>query len=305
MQIRLCYTANTFVNVGQYKGKLQEVTQVGAELMNDDSSDADAEMVAITVESLLKSGLKEFQLEVGHADFFRGLVEEAGFSDCDVAKLQKLIEIKNFFAVEDMLDQLTVSKELKEIFLKMPEMLNNLAETVKFVEARSKSERVHKALDRLVKLEKILQTYGYSDYITIDLSMISTYSYYTGVIFRAYTYGNGEAVATGGRYDGLVSQFGKNAPAIGLAIVIDQLMIALSRQKLVDDSVLSGTLLLYTPGCIEKAVEKAAELRKAGEKVQLMRKSSRRDIEDYKNYIQRAKLDKIVFISENGVEEYK
>ena len=82
-------------------------------------------------------------------------------------------------------------------------------------------------------------------------------------------------------------------------------MIALSRQKLVDDSVLSGTLLLYTPGCIEKAVEKAAELRKAGEKVQLMRKSSRRDIEDYKNYIQRAKLDKIVFISENGVEEYK
>ena len=305
MQIRLCYTANTFVNVGQYKGKLQEVTQVGAELMNDDSSDADAEMVAITVESLLKSGLKEFQLEVGHADFFRGLVEEAGFSDSDVAKLQKLIEIKNFFAVEDMLDQLTVSKELKEIFLKMPEMLNNLAETVKFVEARSKSERVHKALDRLVKLEKILQTYGYSDYITIDLSMISTYSYYTGVIFRAYTYGNGEAVATGGRYDGLVSQFGKNAPAIGLAIVIDQLMIALSRQKLVDDSVLSGTLLLYTPGCIEKAVEKAAELRKAGEKVQLMRKSSRRDIEDYKNYIQRAKLDKIVFISENGVEEYK
>ena len=305
MQIRLCYTANTFVNVGQYKGKLQEVTQVGAELMNDDSSDADAEMVAITVESLLKSGLKEFQLEVGHADFFRGLVEEANFSDSDIAKLQKLIEIKNFFAVEDMLDQLTVSKELKEIFLKMPEMLNNLAETVKFVEARSKSERVHKALDRLVKLEKILQTYGYSDYITIDLSMISTYSYYTGVIFRAYTYGNGEAVATGGRYDGLVSQFGKNAPAIGLAIVIDQLMIALSRQKLVDDSVLSGTLLLYTPGCIEKAIEKAAELRKAGEKVQLMRKSSRRDIEDYKNYIQRAKLDKIVFISENGVEEYK
>jgi ATP phosphoribosyltransferase regulatory subunit len=61
--------------------------------------------------------------------------------------------------------------------------------------------------------------------------MLSKYNYYTGIIFRAYTYGTGDTIANGGRYDNLVGQFGKNAPAIGLAIMVDQLLLALSRQK--------------------------------------------------------------------------
>ena len=274
MQIRLSYIGNTFVNTGKYKGKLQEVTQAGAELFNDGSSDADAEMVALTIECLLKSGLKEFQLEIGHAGFFNGLVKEAGFSERETAKLRSLIESKNFFGVEDLLDSLTVSNELKEIFLKMPEMLNNLDEAIEFVKARSKSEDVYKAVERLKKLENIVGSYGFGNYITIDLSMLSNYSYYTGVIFRAYTYGNGEAVATGGRYDSLVSQFGKDAPAIGLAIVIDQLIIALSRQKLLDTGITQGTILLYPQSLRDMAVKEAERMRRQGSIIQLVRKSS-------------------------------
>lgn len=93
-QMRFCYTAQTFVSTGQYKGKLQEVTQVGAELFMDDSSDADAEMLALTIECLLESGLKEFQIEVGHADLFRALVEEAGFEEETIETLRDLIEMQ-------------------------------------------------------------------------------------------------------------------------------------------------------------------------------------------------------------------
>ena len=99
------------------------------------------------------------------------------------------MKARTFFGVEDLLDSLTVSNELKEIFLKMPEMLNNLDEAIEFVKARSKSEDVYKAVERLKKLENIVGSYGFGNYITIDLSMLSNYSYYTGVIFRAYTYG--------------------------------------------------------------------------------------------------------------------
>lgn len=297
MQIRLCYVADTFVNTGKYKGKLQQVTQAGAELFNDGSSDTDAEMVALTVKCLLKSGLKEFQIEAGHAGFFNGLVKEAGFSESDTAKLRSLIESKNFFGVEDLLDNLTVSKELKEIFLKMPEMFNNLDEAAEFVKARSKSEEVYKAIERLKKLETILKSYGFENYITVDLSMLSNYSYYTGIIFRAYTYGNGEAVATGGRYDGLLSQFGKDAPAIGLAIVIDQLMLALSRQKLLDEELLQGTLLLYPQSLRDKAVRKAEELRSKGEHIQLVRKSSVKPVEEYKEYAKRMRIKKMLFLN--------
>lgn len=178
----------------------------------------------------------------------------------------------------------------------MPEMFNNLDEAAEFVKARSKSEEVYKAIERLKKLENILKSYGFENYITVDLSMLSNYSYYTGVIFRAYTYGNGEAVATGGRYDGLVSQFGKDAPAIGLAIVIDQLMIALSRQKLLDEELLQGTLLLYPQSLKDMAIKKAETLRSHGENIQLMRKSSAKSIEEYKTYAKRMRIKKMLFL---------
>ena len=305
MQLRLCYIGNTFVNTDKYKGRLQEVTQAGAELFNDGSSDADAEMVAITAECLLKSGLKEFQIEAGHAGFFNGLAEEAGFSEKDTAKLRSLIESKNFFGVEDLLDNLTVSKELKEIFLKLPDMLNNLDEAIDFVKARSKSETVYKAMERLKKLESIIQSYGFGDYVTIDLSMLSNYNYYTGVIFRAYTYGNGEAVATGGPYDGLVSQFGKEAPAIGLAIVIDQLMTALSRQKLLETDIVQGIIILYPQSLRDVALKNAEEMRGKGKIVQLVRKSSAVPLEEYKEYAKRMGIERILYLKpEGGTEDW-
>ncbi len=315
MQIRLCYTGNTFVNTGKYKGKLQEVTQVGAELFNDGTSDADAEMIAMVVECLLKSGLKEFQLEVGHADIFRGLVEEAGFNAYETEELRRLIVSKNFFGVEDLLDKMTVSDSLKEIFIKLPELLDNLGACAEFVRVRTKSERVLCALDRLVKVDEILEIYGFSAYITIDLSMLSQYSYYTGIIFRAYTYGSGEALATGGRYDGLVGQFGKDAEAIGLAIVVDQLMLALTRQNLFEEYTLGGTILLYPQNLRQKAVQLAEEYRRQGQSVQMLRKSSRKPYEQYKEYAKRMQADTILYLEKeeellvfdtaSGKEEHK
>ena len=301
MQIRFCYTAQTFVNTKQYKGKLQEVTQIGAELFHDDSSDADAEMVALTIECLLKSGLQEFQLEVGHADLFRGLVEEAGFNQEETEKLRDLIETKNFFGVEDLLDQLTVSQGLREIFLKLPDIQGELSTCVEYIKERTKSSRVMQALERLQKLEAILHLYGFMDYVTIDMSMLSHYSYYTGVIFRAYTYGNGEAIATGGRYDSLVGQFGMDVPAIGLAIVLDQLMIALERQKRLQDAPSAGVLLLYPKEARDQALKQAAELRAAGEVVQMLRKSSKVPLEEYEEYAKRNGNERVLYITEKSV----
>lgn len=77
MPVRFCYIGDTFVNNTSYQGKLKQVTQLGAELLNDSTVEADAEMVAMTVDCLLASGLKRFQVEIGQADFFRGLMEEA------------------------------------------------------------------------------------------------------------------------------------------------------------------------------------------------------------------------------------
>ena len=74
--IRLCYEGNTFLNQGNYQGKLREVTQAGAELIQEDSDYGDAEVIAMTIDACLAAGLLEFQVEIGHVDFFKGLMEQ-------------------------------------------------------------------------------------------------------------------------------------------------------------------------------------------------------------------------------------
>lgn len=294
MPIRLCYMGNTFINNSSYQGKLKEATQLGAELINDDTSDADAEMIALTIECLLQSGLKEFQVEVGHADFFMGLVEEAKFGEEEITELKSLMLSKNLFGVETLIFEKEMSEDLKELFMKLPALFGTV-ENLEYAKSKTKNEKALHAIERLEKLYAILETYGLSDYVTFDLGMLSKYNYYTGIIFRAFTYGNGEPIVNGGRYGNLVEQFGKKAPAIGVAIEVDQLMAALSRQK-IEETEEKDVLVLYPSDERKSAILFANKLREEGKNVALIRKSSRRDLEEYKAYGERSGFGAIYFV---------
>ncbi len=296
LPVRLCYIGNTFINNSSYQGKLKEATQLGAELMNDDSVEADAELLAITVECLLQSGLKEFQVEIGYADFFRALIEEAGFTEEEeITNLRILISNKNMFGVEEIIMTKDMSKELKGIFLKLPELFGSL-DILSFANEQTKNSRAIKAIERLEKLYVIMSEYGYDKYISFDLGMLSQYNYYTGIIFKAYTYGTGDAVVTGGRYDNLVVQFGKEAPAIGLAIVIDQLMLALSRQKLLTEPEAQDTLILYEDNYRKQAIALANHFRKDGINTILQKSNIGYKPEDYTDYAKRMNVGGILYL---------
>ncbi|BCN30549.1 ATP phosphoribosyltransferase regulatory subunit [Anaeromicropila herbilytica] len=302
LPIRLCYVGNTFVNGNSYQGKLKESTQLGAELILDDTVDADAEMIALTIDCLLKSGLKEFQVEIGQADFFKGLVEEANFNEEEAEQIRVLIESKNLFGVEEIVSSKEIDKNLKDILLKLPELFGSLDKLV-YVKNMTKSERARKAIERLEKLYEILTEYGFEKYITFDLGMLSKYNYYTGIIFRAYTYGTGEAIVNGGRYDNLLKQFGKDAPAIGLAIVIDQLMIALSRQKINIIIEEQNTLILYDSTANSTAIRNNAillvnSLRSKGANTELLRKTGNKNLQDYEAYAKQNHICSIYYLEE-------
>jgi ATP phosphoribosyltransferase regulatory subunit len=298
LPIRLCYIGNTFINNTSYQGKLKEVTQLGAELMNDGSIEADAEMLALTIECLMQSGLKEFQLEIGDADFFRALIEEAGFQDEEeITNLRVLIENKNRFGVEEIVTGKEMGKELREIFLKLPELFGSV-EILAHAKELTSNIRAGKALERLEHLYHILTDYGYEKYISFDLGMLSKYNYYTGIIFKAYTFGTGDAVATGGRYDNLVGQFGKEAPAIGLAIVIDQLMLALMRQKMLQEPESQDTLILYHQNFRKQAVALAGHFRKVGMNAILQKSNDAMEIEQYISYAKRMNIGGILYLND-------
>ena len=93
--LRLCYLGPTFINGTSYQGRLKESTQTGAELIGDDTADADAEMIAMVIDALKETGLKEFQVELGQVEFYRGLVEESGMNEETQEQLRILIENKN------------------------------------------------------------------------------------------------------------------------------------------------------------------------------------------------------------------
>lgn len=299
MQIRLCYTGNTFIHRSGYQGKMSEICQVGAEMMNDDSSDADGEMIAMTIECLMKTGLKEFKVDIGHAGLFRGLVKEAELEEEEIEQLKIYLTNKNMFAVEDMLEKKAIDKGCKELLIQMPDLFGGL-DTILLAKEKTSNHEALEALDRLEKLYHILEGYGMEDYVTFDLGMLSHYEYYTGVIFKAYTYGTGAAIATGGRYDNLVEQFGKKTPAIGLAFVLDELMNALESQQVDIRAREEDILILYRSANRKKAIELGNQLRTEGKSVRLMRKNAETSLEDYKGYGKRNEVASILYIDDTG-----
>ncbi len=297
LPVRLCYAGNTYINNYSHQGKFKEVTQVGAELINDDTSDADAEMIAMTIECLIKTGLKEFQVDIGHAGLFNGLAESTNLTPIQIKELKELLINKNVFAAEQYLSDKDVPSDIKELLIRLPEMFGS-TDYISYAKEKCSSEEFLKAIERLKKIYKIIESYGLSQYVNCDLGMISGYDYYTGIIFRAYTYGTGEPVATGGRYDRLLSQFGHDGAAVGVAICIDQLMIAMQRQKIDVAVCEAGNMILYVPDERMSAISTASRLRSLGNRISMIRKSSKKTLDDYIGYALRNGFEKIIFIED-------
>lgn len=267
--LRFCYLGNNFINTSNLQGKLKETTQMGAELLGDASPEADAEMIAMLVEALLNSGLKEFQVSVGQIDYFKGLCAHAQLDEETEFALREFISNRNEFGAQELL----LGKKIPESSIQALLGVNNLFGSYeildKALEAADNS-RSRKAIERLKQVYELLKVYDVDQYISFDLAMVSKYNYYTGVIFNAYTYQAGSAIAKGGRYDNLLEKFGKPSPATGFVVLIDDLMTALTRQKICPESENKNILLLYTEN-FSDALAKTREYRDQGYSTALMK----------------------------------
>lgn len=299
LPIRLCYTGSTFVNHSSYQGRLRETTQMGAELLGDDSVEADAEMLALVIESMLTIGLKEFQLTVSNVDFLQSLIEDADLDEDARERVRELITNRNFYGVEEYLESIQVKRSSKEAFGKMNELLGgvDILEKAKNIAPNSKGVM---ALRRLEKIYEILKLYGVEKFVTFDLSMSGTYGYYTGIIFRGYTYGTGDAIVKGGRYDHLVEKFGKKSASIGFAIVIDELMKALIRQKIRIVYTRKNTIVLYDEGRLRESIALAKDFRRKAKNTELVKKSKDKLLEAYVEYGKEYYAGNLIYIKKSG-----
>lgn len=266
--VSLCYTGNTFVNNSSFRGFMKETTQMGVERMGDESPEADAEILAMTVECLLASGLKEFQVSVGQVDYFKSLLKEANMDGEAEERLRELISEKNYFGVEELVKEQALNEELTKVFQEIPHLFGS-AEILERAKALTSNACALEAVARLEEIYEILKIYGYEKYISFDFGMLSKYKYYTGIIFQAYTYGTGEPLVKGGRYNDLMKHFGKDAASIGFVIVVDSLLLALNRQKIVIKTEEDAVTISYSKENRAEAIREAQRLRSEGKKIAL------------------------------------
>ena len=128
--------------------------------------------------------------------------------------------------------------------------------------------------------------------------MSGSYGYHTGIIFRAYTYGTGDAVVRGGRYDHLLEKFGKNTPSIGFAIILDELMNALNRQNIQVETG-SRNLLVYTQDTEKWAISLARTFRNKGKNIEMLKRNTDEDRQVYEEYGKRSSVMTMLYLRDD------
>lgn len=261
--LRLSYIENMYRFRESGGGRQREFSQAGVELMGVPGAQADAEVIALSVASALEIGLSDLQISIGQVGFFRGLMEEWGIGEEDAKRLSALVDQKDTVMLEKMADQLKISPEDKQTLIMIPTLFGTF-DTIDVLEKRVKNKTALDALRNLREILEILGDYGLIKYVSVDLGMLRSLDYYTGMIFKGFTREVGFPIISGGRYDKVVSVFGRDLAAVGFSIGITLCIAALHRQGKEFRRKTVDAIIGYDdePGLRGKAIEAARELRK-------------------------------------------
>ncbi|MFC5651953.1 ATP phosphoribosyltransferase regulatory subunit [Paenibacillus solisilvae] len=216
--VRLSYHSNVFRAIEEEAGREAEFFQTGVELVGDASAEADAEVVALAIASLKAAGVERFKIAIGHVGFLNGLFGEtlAGRSE-EQEELKGCLLGRDYVGYREKLRTLSleapVQRELEGIL-----RLRGGQEICEQALQLSSDATAQSSIRHLCEMWDVLAAYGVCEHVLIDLTMIGDFQYYTGMTFEGYAADLGFPVASGGRYDNLLKQFGRPAPATGFAI---------------------------------------------------------------------------------------
>ena len=227
--LRLHYVISVFRYDEPHVGRYREFYQAGVELIGLPNPEGDAEMIAMTVEGLRALGLGRFQIDVGQADFFRGILEDLAVEPAVARELRDALGRKDLSALERLVADLAAPAAATELLLALPALYGR-GDVLERAERLVKSARSEAALGNLAEVYRLLRAYGLADSVLLDLGEVRGFDYYSGVHFEAYVTGLGAPLVGGGRYDQMLAHFGYDCPATGFAFDIGRALLALASQ---------------------------------------------------------------------------
>lgn len=299
LPLRLYYNQTIFENNALLKGRSDEITQAGIELIGGyDTVRADYETVCTALEALSSFDKKNFRFEIGHIGFFKELVSRLNVDESVREEIRLLISAKNYPALNDLLDELG-NNEITYALKQLPRLFGG-AEVLDKAAKLFDDEKISSILLYLRQVYTHLSELGYEENISLDLGIVSHIDYYTGLVFKGYLTGIGQSVLRGGRYDNLIGEFGKPYPAIGFGINCDLIAQYLLKNNMVNESKISDCVVFGEEGCEVKAVAYAQNLVRNGLTAE---NSLFNTIEQTKEYAASKGISKVFYVGSDEVKE--
>lgn len=298
LPLRIYYNQNVFLRQKNFTGRSDEATQSGIELMGVGGIRADLEVISTAVEAIECCTSADFKLEIGHAGFFKALCNKLCVDDETVSRIYDCVESRNFVLLNNILDSIGENDVVKYI-RNLPRYFGGLdvIEKAKQIEL---DEEGCESLEYLKKLYIQLEKLGLADRIIIDLSLVNRTNYYTGIIFKGYLSGSGVSVVSGGRYDLLAGEFGKEMPSIGFGIETGDLAAVMLARNEVEEEILPKIIVWGADEVITDAVEYSKKLRDSGIYCEISNFATK---EETFEYAKQKKFAAVCIIDENGTSE--
>jgi len=287
--IRLSYAQTVYRSIRPGAGHRMEVYQAGVELIGLGSPEADAEMIAIAMESLERLGFTGVKMAISHMGYIMGVLDVAGLEKKDRVAIKKALMRKDTKEIDRVLDAAGVPEREREAVIKLPNLFGNREIIDK---ADAVNEQAKASLENLRDVLAVLEKYGRAGEVTIDLGETRGFGYYTGVTFEGFVKGAGKRVLSGGRYDKLLAEYGADRPATGFAIDVDRILDHLTRAGEPAAWSAAEVLVVGANGNFMEAAGLAKKLRERG--VRTARDIIVRPIEESVSYARRLKIGAVV-----------
>lgn len=226
---RLRYCADVFREEESLRGQARQLTQLGIEFIGAQGAQADAEVIRLALEGLNEAGINQAKLHLGHAGVFTGIASFNQPTDGWGARVCEAAHQGDFIRVRSLCEQPGVRPEVAHALTSLIS-LRGQGEALESCDIliRDCGPEAQDALAQLRETYALLTELGLQNNVVIDFSIMREFEYYTGVIFEIYSASHGRALGGGGRYDRVLSRFGRDLPAAGFALELDCLVEAVA-----------------------------------------------------------------------------
>ena len=236
--LRFRYTQRVFREADtRLQAVTREMTQIGIECIGQKGAAADAEVIGLMTEALIAAGVSDFKLALATVGVLRALLAASQGTPAWQKSILQAYHASNFVDLDALTESESAQFVASGARADVARAIRLLARIRGGQDAIAAARLLVEPLKCADGLDEFEQTYallcarGLRERIMIDFSVMSSFDYYTGVVFEAYAPQIGTSLGSGGRYDHMLAAYGQDRPAAGFAFYLEQVMTARELQR--------------------------------------------------------------------------